>query len=87
MKAKALAVAAVIALAPALAIGQDAMAPATPEAPAIGAEVGAAADFDMFLQSFGAADYASAEHLRSAIEYADADMYREKSQRKSRIAS
>jgi diguanylate cyclase len=36
--------------------------------------------------SFGAADYASAEQLRSAIEQADADMYREKSNRKSRAA-
>jgi diguanylate cyclase (GGDEF)-like protein len=37
--------------------------------------------------SFGASDYASAEQLRAAIEYADADMYREKSHRKSLRAS
>jgi diguanylate cyclase (GGDEF)-like protein len=37
--------------------------------------------------SFGASDYASAEELRGAIEYADADMYREKSHRKSLRAS
>ena len=36
--------------------------------------------------SFGASDYASAEQLRLAIEYADADMYRQKSQRKARLA-
>jgi hypothetical protein len=61
MKAKALAVAAVLGLAPALAYAQDATTlPATPEAPAIDAQVGAAADFDMFLQGFGAADYTSA---------------------------
>ena len=35
--------------------------------------------------SFGASDYASAEQLRMAIEYADADMYRQKSQRKARL--
>jgi diguanylate cyclase (GGDEF)-like protein len=39
------------------------------------------------LASFGAADYTSAEELRSAIEEADLDMYRDKSQRKSRRAS
>jgi hypothetical protein len=63
MIAKALAVAAALSLVPALALAQSdpaAQLPATPQAPAMGADVGAAADFDMFLQGFGAADYTSA---------------------------